>query len=374
MLEKLQNEGTNIVDLSLSNPSQADLALDLDRVVKASLLSSASYTPDALGLLRARTALASFWSAQTAQPLDAKQICLAASTSELYAHLMKILCSPGDEWLVPAPSYPLLEQLAQSEGIVLKRYPLIWDGQWHIDFPMLKSLISTKSKAIAVVNPNNPTGNYVSRSEILGLYELGLPIVCDEVFLPYALSDNSKNQQSILNAARSTMPLVFVLGGLSKFAALPQLKCSWLIARGPQSELEECLHRLTCLSDLFLSTHQAVQEQLPELLRYGHRVQAIITSRLQANLSYAKRLLNNAHSPISLRLPQGGWYLSLQLPAIKSDEQWTLELLQEQHTHVLPGYLFDYHEEAMLVLSLLCTPENFSQGLQRIVNSVNQTC
>ena len=133
-----------------------------------------------------------------ARPSD--RVVMTASTSEAYSWLFKLLCDPGDEVLVPRPSYPLFDYLAALESVNVRHYGLFYDHGWFIDFHTIERAINDRTRAIVLVNPNNPTGHFLRRHELAQLTAFGLPIISDEVFRDYALQPAP---DSVLNACRA---------------------------------------------------------------------------------------------------------------------------------------------------------------------------
>lgn len=371
---RLLKQGVAITDLSETNPTKVGLILPSLADISMGSAFAGQYTADPLGLPTARRALAQVLS--DSGNIGPERILLTASTSEAYAYLFKLLCDPGDEVLVPQPSYPLLEQLAQAEGVRLVRYPLRWAGQWQLDAYELAARITSKSRTIVIINPNNPTGSYVKESELAALLDFKLPLICDEVFLPYVLSADREIGHSLLaHASAISGPTPhFVLGGLSKFIGLPQLKCSWCVVCGTGSLVDEALWRLECLADTFLSVNTPVQEALPHLLDRSRPIQDAIAQRLEDNLSHMLEVCRHHNSALSVRTPEGGWSAVIQLPDIRTDEQWTLSLLEEAHLGVQPGYFFDFLEPSCIVISLLSEPAAFKHGVAALSSHVQNIC
>src|ERR1051326_9566782 len=104
--------------------------------------------------------------------VDPSRIFVTASTSESYAWLFKLLADPGDEVLAPRPSYPLFEFLAQMESVRVTPYPLTYHDGWSIDIDALTAALTERTRAIILVNPNNPTGSFVRRGELEALLAL----------------------------------------------------------------------------------------------------------------------------------------------------------------------------------------------------------
>ncbi|MGC4090341.1 MAG: pyridoxal phosphate-dependent aminotransferase [Polyangiaceae bacterium] len=234
--------------------------------------------------------------------VPAERVVLTASTSEAYGALFKLLCDPGDEVLVPAPSYPLFEHLARFEAVNAVGYPLGFDTGWFIDVEALAARITERTRAIVVVSPNNPTGNYLTRSELGGLEKLGLPLICDEVFGSFPLDAPADRVGSVLEAQGV---LSFALSGLSKLAALPQMKVAWTLVGGPEALATEALARLELILDAYLSPSTPMLLALPQLIETRHVAVGALSARLRRNArAIAERVADSAVSllPNSRRL------------------------------------------------------------------------
>jgi aspartate/methionine/tyrosine aminotransferase len=350
-----------LLDLTESNPTRAGLAYDAPAILSAlSAPGSLRYEPAAFGMPSAREAVASELG------VDPSRVVLTASTSEAYAFLFKLLCDPGDEVLVPRPSYPLFEHLARLESVRAVPYRLAYDGAWHVDADSVREAITPRTRAVVVVSPNNPTGSYVKTAELLALAELGLPIVSDEVFAGYALRDDATRARTALDAAGA--PLIFALGGLSKLAALPQMKLAWTAVGGQEARAAEALGRLEVIADAFLSVGTPVQHAAPALLASRAPVERAIRDRTRANLGWLRAAVGG--TALSLLDAEGGWYATLQVPKTRSEEEWTLKFLDQDRVHVHPGHFFDFEREAYVVVSLLTEQAPFQEGVRRIVQRV----
>src|ERR1700677_496042 len=222
-----------VLDLTLSNPTRAGLHYDELKILQSLASQDAmDYDPQPKGLLAAREAVADYYRAsQSITAFDPEHLILTTSTSEGYSFVFRLLCNPGDDLLVPKPSYPLFEFLADLQDVKLVPYPLIYDHGWQMDFPSLEKAVTLRTKGMVVVHPNNPTGSYVQAHEQENLRricrEKNLAIIADEVFLDYAL-DGVRRQ----NFAANQDALTFTLSGVSKISALPQMKVAWIAASG----------------------------------------------------------------------------------------------------------------------------------------------
>ena len=354
-----------LLDLTTSNPTKASIPYDRDAILSALAQPGALvYEPAPFGLAPARGAVAHDLSTH-GPPVDPARIVLTASTSEAYAFLFKLLCDPGDEVLVPRPSYPLFEHLARLESVEAVPYRLAYDGEWHVDLPSVRAALSARTRAIVTVSPNNPTGSYLKTSELAELAALGLPIVSDEVFARYPLRTDAARARSALETDRT---LVFALGGLSKLAALPQVKLAWMAVGGEAALVDDALARLEVIADAFLSVATPVQHALPALLTSRAVAERAIRDRTVRNLAWLSSAV--AGSPVSLLDAEGGWYATLRLPRTRDEQAWALAFLEEDGVLVHPGHFFDFDEEAYVVVSLLTPEATLREGSERILARV----
>ncbi|HSU40111.1 MAG TPA: pyridoxal phosphate-dependent aminotransferase [Polyangiaceae bacterium] len=345
----------------MSNPTLAGIPYAAS--VGAALTRSTEvlrYEPEPFGLMSARVAVSELWR-ERGLAVAPERVALTASTSEAYAFVFKLLCDPGDEVLVPAPSYPLLEHLGALENVRLVQYELGHDGAWFIDVAEVARRVSSRTRAVVLVSPNNPTGTYLKHDELSRLSALGLPVISDEVFGDYALVDDARRARSVLDADEG---LVIALDGLSKAAALPQMKLAWLTLGGAAPLVDEALARLELVLDAFLSPSTPVQRALPELLATRGVARDAILERVRQNLAVLARKC--AGSAVTQLPVEGGWYAVVRVPATATDEAWALRLL-DAGVLVQPGYFFDFGEVPHLVVSLLTEPAPFAQGVERLV-------
>jgi aspartate/methionine/tyrosine aminotransferase len=358
--------GAPFADLTASNPTVVGIGYDEERVRLAlSPKGPLRYHPEPLGLESARSAIAGLW-AERGLVVRSENVVVTASTSEAYAFAFKLLCDPGDEVLVPAPSYPLIEHLAALDSAVLVRYPIVYDGGFSIDIASLRRAITPRTRAIVLVSPNNPTGAYVKRGELAALGELGLPLVSDEVFAEYPLAKDERRARSALEESRV---LVIALDGLSKLAALPQVKLAWMTLGGPADVLDEARARLELVADTFLSPSTIAQTSLPELIAGRHVAAGAIRARIAKN--HDCLVARCAGSPVTPLRVEGGWYAVLRLPDIATDEDWALALL-DAGVSVHPGYFYDFSGPPHAVVSLITPEDIFQAGIGRLVARMAQ--
>jgi len=359
-----------LLDLRGSNPTTLGLVHPPD--VYESLLSPelAHYQPRALGLASAREAVAGYY-ARRGRVVDPARVWLCASTSEAYAQLLVLLTDPGDAVLVPRPGYPLLDMLGDVAGVRRVPYPLQFDGAWSIDLAGLDEALAREPRArvLVVVAPSNPTGAMLDAEQWAGLRQRaadrGLMLVVDEVFADYPLRSVDDRVRFV---GDDTQPCV-VLSGLSKVAALPQLKLSWAVLHGPAAEIEPLRDRAELLADAMLSVATPVQLALPTLLDAAEQIQPWIRTRLLDNLEHLRAAVRG--EPVDLLPVDGGWTALLRLPALDEldDEGWARRLLGVG-VWVQPGFLFDLPRPPRVAVSLLTEPPVLREGIERLLAEV----
>ena len=368
-IEEARASGQRILDLTISNPTEAGVRPDAEIVLAALANPEAMhYDPQPRGLLEARQTVSRYYRESHEVDLDPERLILTTSTSEAYSYVFRLLCNPGDEILVPKPSYPLFEFLADLADVKLIPYPLLYDHGWQIDLDSLYKAATVRSRAVILVHPNNPTGSYVSAAETAALNSFcrdrGLGLIVDEVFLDYS-HDGAPRRSFVGNADA----LTFTLSGVSKIAALPQMKLAWMAASGPEEMVAEAGARLEIIADTFLSMNAPVQLAAPVLLDQRKQIQPILLDRLRTNLAELDRQLAG-HPSCTRLMVEGGWCVVLRVPASASDEDLAIGLLREAIVSVHPGHFYDFAHDGHLVLSLITEPADFREGVVRLLHLV----
>jgi len=344
LLDAKRREGVAVLDLTESNPTRAGIVYPDGFLSALSDPRAAFYEPEPFGLPAARELIAREYGA------TADRVVMTASTSEAYSWIFKLLCDPGDEVLVPRPSYPLFEYLAALESVVVRHYGLFYDhGSWCIDFHTLERSINDRTRAIVVVNPNNPTGHFIAKHELERLRGPGIAIISDEVFRDYVIQKDTQAKPP----APPGPELLFTLHGLSKAVGLPQMKLAWMIVDG----LDD-MSRLEMIADTYLSAGTPVQCALPTLLALREPVQQQILKRLRENLEFLRgsglRTLN----------VEAGWYA---IVTHSHGDDFAEQLLRDRDVLVQPGYFYDFEQSGYLILSLLTRPDVFHEGITRML-------
>jgi len=362
--------GKVILDLTVSNPTRAGIEYD-GAAILDSLRNpkSLEYDPQPKGLRIAREVVADYY-LEREHRVDPDRLVLTTSTSEAYSYIFRLLANPGEEILVPKPSYPLFDFLAELQDVKLVGYPLLYDHGWQIDWPSLESSIGDRTRAVVVVHPNNPTGSYVSVAERRRLSELcskrGLALIVDEVFLDYA-HDGSRRPSFVTNDAA----LTFTLSGISKISGLPQMKLAWIAASGSPSDVDEAMQRLEVIADTYLSLNAPVQLAARSLLEQSAKIQPQLMQRVRMNLAELDRQRMEHRSSARLEV-EGGWYAVLRVPVTQSDEDLAIALLRNTATMVHPGHFYDFPRDGYLVISLITPEGDFRQGVSRVLKLIER--
>lgn len=364
-LARLRAEGKPLVDLTASNPTECGFVYD-ERAILAALQDSAAlqYKPEPQGLVSARQAVAKYY-AEHGVGASVDDIFLTTSTSEAFSYVFRLLCNPGDEILIPSPSYPLFDFLAEVQDVKPVRYPLVYDHGWQIDFHSLERAITPRTRVVIVVHPNNPTGHFTKGPDVKGLnaicVERRLALIADEVFLDFSLG-----AEGPWSFAGNSDALTFTLSGISKICGLPQMKAAWLVVSGPQQPKSEAKARLEVIADTYLSMNAPVQLALPTFLSRRLVFEQQLMERVRQNFAELDRQLS-LQKVCSRLVTEGGWYAVLRVPATRSDEEFAVSLLNANGVYVHPGHFYDFPQDGFLIVSLISREAEFSQGVASLL-------
>jgi aspartate/methionine/tyrosine aminotransferase len=360
-------QGRPLIDLTESNPTRAGFAYHDGLLSPLADPRALRYDPQPFGLSDARRAVADEY-ARHGFALPPERVVLTASTSDAYSLLFKLLAAAGDEVLVPRPSYPLFEHLTALDLVVAQPYDLEYHGRWSIDFDSVERAITPRTRAVLVVSPNNPTGSFITCSELDRLAAIcrghEIPIIADEVFADYELEPESRAGAGRVLARADV--LSFTLGGLSKSVGLPQVKLGWIVASGPSAALATAMDRLELVCDTYLAVGTPVQVAADRLLTSGAAIRRQIASRVVENYRQLQALAACAPACRVLRA-DAGWYAVMHVPRLESEEDLVLGLLTRHDLLTHPGYFFDFPRESFLIVSLLPPRDTFADGIGRLL-------
>lgn len=367
-LARMRRDAVPFLDLTESNPTRAGFHYPADLLAPLADPRGLAYRPEPLGSLDARRAVSEDF-ARRGVVVDPRRVALTASTSEAYSLLFKLLCDAGDEVLVPQPSYPLFEHLTRLDAVSAVPYMLEYHGRWSVDLSSLERAITPRTRAVLIVSPNNPTGNFVSASDLDQIARLcharDIAVISDEVFADYELYPGAFESRGVLLARADV--LGFTLGGLSKSIGLPQAKLAWIVVSGRDASVQAAMPRLELACDTYLSVSTPVQQAARELLDRGAQVRRQIRARVRANLVRCAALV--AECPACTLLhAEGGWCGVMQVPSLVPEEELMLALLEQSRVLIHAGYFFDFPTESFLIVSLLSPEDEFIEGVSRVLD------
>lgn len=368
----------DLIDLTASNPTTCDFVYPPEVLTALASPTAATYVPEALGSRSARAALAAYLG-ELGQPVPPEHLVLTASTSEAYGMLMKMLCNPGEAIAIGAPSYPLVQHLAELEGVTTRTYALTYvGGAWRLDLDSVEAALVAGVKALVLISPNNPTGTVLAPAELTALAGLcgahGVPLILDDVFAPYSFTaapPQAGTAAQCATLAGTALPLCFVLNGLSKTVGLPQHKLGWIAVYGAAPWVSAALARLEWIADAYLSVGAPIQAALPTLLGLAPALQAQICQRIRANRQALAAYLTPLPA-LELATATAGWYAALRVPHVMPDDALALTLLQRGGAILHPGYFYDFAEAGWLVSGLLLPPARFVAGWQRLLPTLTE--
>jgi aspartate/methionine/tyrosine aminotransferase len=369
-------QGGALLDLADANPTRCGLAPAAALAEALAALArdagASRYEPEPRGDPAARAAIAAYH-ARRGAAVSPEHVVLCAGTSEGYAHVFRLIGDPGDVVHVPAPGYPLFEQLAALEGLAAATYPLVpprgGGARWRVDLDAFAASLGPRSRAVVAIDPHNPTGSYVDPADWASLRaiarERGLAIVADEVFADFALPGVAPPPGALAGAGAG--PLHLVLSGASKPLALPQLKVAWVVVAGPAPLRDEALARLEFVADAYLSVSPLLARALPGLLAQRDAIARPLRERVARNRAALESALAGTRAQL---LPaEAGWCAIVAVPG--ADEPALVARLVDRGVLVQPGALFDLDSRgaAHLVVSLLPAPATFDRGAAALADS-----
>jgi aspartate/methionine/tyrosine aminotransferase len=364
--------GKPLIDLTMSNPTECGLTYNAEAILAALHNPAAlKYEPNPKGLQVARQAVAEYY-ADRGDVVPIEDVFITTSTSEGYSWLFRLLCEVGDEVLIPSPGYPLFDFLADLSDVKLVRYPLFYDHGWHFDFHAMEQATTTRTRAVIVVHPNNPTGNYCKPQERERLNQIcaerGLALIADEVFLDFAL-DGVPRASFVTNGGGADAPLTFNLSGISKICGLPQMKVAWVVVSGDSASRAEAVARLEMIADTYLSVNAPLQLALQALLATRRGFQMQLLSRVRANLTELERRLLAGADWKRLEV-EGGWSAVLTLPGVlrRGAVDFEREILA-RGVFIHPGHFYGFPSAQEVVVGLLAERLQFEAALASLLLS-----
>ena len=355
--DELRAANHSILDLVKGNVNEHGIVYP-EQTLKE-ILQNASpltkvYKPDPLGQLSARESISRYYDGK----IPASQFVLTPGTSVSYWYCFKLLAEPGDEILTPQPTYPLFDYIAQLCGVKLTPYELDESRNWALDLDYLDRQIGSKTRAIVLISPHNPTGMVADMQQLQDLAGIAaryeVPIIADEVFNEFIFS-----HQTLPRPAFTDAPLVFTLNGFSKMFALPGMKLGWIGISGDDYLVDRSLAALEMISDTFLPVNEIVQFAVPQIFDRG----ASFLENYKQSIRQCRDIALDCLAGCDFVPPEGGFYITLRIP--RDEEETALELLRDHHVLVHPGYFYDITPNH-LVMTYIQSADNLRKAFTAI--------
>ena len=363
--DAMQQRGESVLDLISGTVNRSGIVFPeplLREALHEALPAARIYQPDSFGQPVARQAISEYYQ-EAGVSLPPEQILLSPGTSISYFYCFKLLAESGDEILCPSPSYPLFETIAQLCDVRLTSYLLRESRNWEIDLEYLESQLTTRTRAIVLISPHNPTGAVADWSQLRSLAEIAarhrLAVIADEVFSEFLFG-----LDELPRPAQTEVPLVFTLNGFSKMLALPGMKLGWIGVSGEAALVQKSMRTLEMMSDTFLPVNELVQFAAPTLLRGARPFMADYRSRVAGCRDLAVEALSQARN-LSLVPPVGGFYASVRWTGPERDEeQLLIDFLKECRILAHPGYFYEMPGTHLVM--------TFVEELEVLARAVNQ--
>ncbi|MGO3326373.1 pyridoxal phosphate-dependent aminotransferase [Gordonia sp. (in: high G+C Gram-positive bacteria)] len=374
---RLEAEGHDVLRLNLGNmhPFGLEARLEIVDAVAASLAPAQAYS-DSRGIRPAREAVADHYLRCGVDGVSADDVFLGNGVSELITLTLQALVNPGDEILVPAPDYPTWTGAVNLTGGVPVHYLADESNGWNPSIEDIESKVTSRTTALVMINPNNPTGAVYSEETVRGMADVarrhGLILLSDEIYDELIFGD-ARHHFAARAAGDDVLCLTF--GGLSKAYRVCGYRAGWVVATGPLHLATDLLEGITLLSNMRVCPNVPGQYAIPVALGAGTPGSPLPADiidpdgRLENQLARTAEALN-AIPGVSCVPPRGALYcfprIDQDMFGINDDEEFVLDLLRTKHILVTHGTGFNWHEPDHF--RIVCLPDE--QVLGRAVTTI----
>ncbi|AGP48288.1 aminotransferase [Psychrobacter sp. G] len=370
---KMEAEGKRILKLNIGNPAPFGLEAphEILRDVAMNLPEATGYS-DSQGIFSARKAVLQYYQSKgLLSAVDVRDVYLGNGVSELIVMTMQALMNDGDEVLVPMPDYPLWTAAANLAGGTAVHYRCNEEDNWHPDIEDIKSKITSKTKGIVVINPNNPTGALYSDEVLMQIVEVAkehdLIIMADEIYDRILYDDMQHTPMSTL----TDEVLVLSYNGLSKSHRIAGFRAGWMMVSGRKEHAADFIEGLDMLASMRLCSNVQGQYAIQTAMG-GYQSMKDLTS--QKGRLYKQRELAvtrlNAIKGISCTMPQGAFYcfpkMDPEVYPIKDDMQFMMDLLLEENVLMVQGTGFNWDKNDHFRLVFLPNLHDLEDAMDRL--------
>ncbi len=372
--KRLEEDGHRVLKLNIGNTAEFNFEAPEEILVDVihNLPTAQGYC-DSKGLFSARKAVMHHYQLQGLRSTTLEDIYLGNGVSELIVMAMQALLNNGDEMLVPAPDYPLWTAAVTLSGGNPVHYECDEQAGWFPDIEDIRSKITPRTKGLVVINPNNPTGAVYSKELLLELVELArqhqLILFADEIYSKVIYDE----AQHIPLSTLSEDVLTLTFNGLSKAYRVCGFRSGWMLVSGPKHRAKDYIDGLDMLASMRLCANVPVQHAIQTALGGYQSINELIVpgGRLYEQRNLAWQLLNDIPG-ISCVKPQGAMYLFPKLDVkkfnIKDDQQFALDLLQQEKILVVQGTGFNWTRPDHFRIVFLPRVEDLTEAIGRIGN------
>jgi alanine-synthesizing transaminase len=370
----MEEEGQHIIKLNIGNP--ASFGFDAPEEILQDVihnLSAASGYCDSKGLFAARKAIMHYTQQKRIEDVRMEDIYIGNGVSELIVMAMQALLNTGDEVLVPSPDYPLWTAAVVLAGGTARHYVCDEEAGWLPDLNDIRSKVNSNTRAIAIINPNNPTGALYPDEMLLEIIEIArqhqLIVYADEIY-DKVLYDGATHT-SIASLADDV--LFVTLNGLSKNYRAAGFRSGWAVVSGRKQYARDYIAGLTMLASMRLCANVPSQFGIQTALGGYQSIDDLVlpTGRLMRQRDLAWQLLTDIPG-VSCVKPRAAMYLFPRLDPkiypIEDDEQFVLDLLLEEKVLVVQGSGFNWPHPDHFRVVFLPNSDDLAEALSRVAD------
>lgn len=346
--ERIERTGQSVLRLNIGNPAPFGFEApeSVRRAVEKSLSVAEGYS-DSRGILPAREAVADFMVGEGVTDVAAEDVFIGNGVSELISLVLQAMLGPGDEVLIPAPDYPLWTAQVTLSGGTAVHYVCDEGDGWQPNLAEIESLITPKTRALVLINPNNPTGAVYSEELVQGFAAIaerhGLVLLSDEIYEKILYREATHVHAA--KFVRDTLCITF--SGLSKAYLVAGYRSGWIVLSGNRERASELIEGITLLANMRMCANVPAQYAIPAALADDTSVQQLTApgGRLREQSDLAHRLLTEIPGVTCVK-PGGALYLFPRLDperyAIDDDQKFVIDMLRATHVLVTNGRGFNY--------------------------------
>ncbi|MBQ4812852.1 pyridoxal phosphate-dependent aminotransferase [Pseudoalteromonas luteoviolacea] len=368
--QKMEDEGVKVLKLNIGNPAAFgfDMPEDMHRDIIRNLRQGQGYC-DSKGLYSARVAVYQYYQQKDFPNLNVDNIFIGNGVSELIQMVTQALLNDGDEVLIPAPDYPLWTASVRLSGGVPVHYMCDECADWFPDLADIREKVTSKTKALVLINPNNPTGSVYSKELLEGLIDIArehnLLILSDEIYEKILFDDA---EHFSIGSLCDDLPVI-TFNGLAKTYRAAGLRMGWMVASGKVSVMRDLLEGLNMLASMRLCANVPAQFAIQQALGGVQSIDDLLLpgGRLYEQRNIAWQGLNDIQG-ISCVKPKGALYAFAKFDTkhfnVKNDELMMLDLLREEKILLVHGRAFNWPSPDHFRLVFLPHKDDLEPALQ----------